>query len=374
MRIGVSLAICTHNGALRLPETLACVARQTMPDGHKWEVVVVDNASTDGSAAVARSAWPSDHPVPMRVIHEKDLGKRQAVEAAFASAKYDIVSFVDDDNWIDPAWLATVANVMASRPDVAACGGRVEAIFETTPPSWFTRYQGWFAVGEQAPAAGDITEAHGVLWGAGLSVRKAAWEQLKAAGWRQLLVDRKGQRLSTGGDNELCHALRLAGWRIWYEPNLFLWHFIPSRRLQWNYLRSLMRANGEASLQLEAYEAGNVALTSTRLTMRERWFWKLQAAVRTLLRHRLDLVRVLTAPCEDWDEALAIELQLGRVLALLRFRDQLDGELLGVRHARWRSPTIGLGRAGYLKRKQRCTARPIDARPTSQPISSRRET
>ena len=51
---GISCLICTYNGASRLAETLTCLARQVLPAGTPWEVILVDNASTDATAERAR--------------------------------------------------------------------------------------------------------------------------------------------------------------------------------------------------------------------------------------------------------------------------------------------------------------------------------
>jgi glycosyltransferase involved in cell wall biosynthesis len=73
-RPGVSLVVCTHEGATRLPAVLAHLAAQRVVAALPWEVVVVDNASTDGTAAVARAMWPTTAPAPLRVIAEPRPG------------------------------------------------------------------------------------------------------------------------------------------------------------------------------------------------------------------------------------------------------------------------------------------------------------
>jgi glycosyltransferase involved in cell wall biosynthesis len=367
---GVSVAICTHNGAARLPETLSHLARQLVPENIQWELLVIDNASTDDTAKVALQSWPSTTSASIRVVPEPLLGLSAARDRAFAAAQYAVISFIDDDNWVKPDWVRTVAQLMAAGPEIGACGGGIDAVFEGEPPEWFPRYHMWFAVGEQAAKAGDITHPPGVLWGAGLSVRKAAWEQLKASGWKHLLEDRKGKALSTGGDVEICHALRLAGWKLWYLPSLRLQHFLPAHRLEWSYLRSVVRAYAVSSVQLAPYDASNLLRSSSRLTIRERWFWKLQAGMRTLLRHRSNLARATMGPCANWDEVIAIELDFGRLLGLLRCRGRLDKELLCVRNAQWRlkSDSASGGDGGTKAREE--TDRALNG-PMSQLIAGR---
>jgi hypothetical protein len=64
--LGVSVVICSYNGALRLATVLSHLAAQEAGAGTPWEVIVVDNASTDGTADTARRCWPAGHAAPMR--------------------------------------------------------------------------------------------------------------------------------------------------------------------------------------------------------------------------------------------------------------------------------------------------------------------
>ncbi|MGH7265987.1 MAG: hypothetical protein ACREMB_14255, partial [Candidatus Rokuibacteriota bacterium] len=54
--------------------------------------------------------------------------------------------------------------------------------------------------------------------------------------------------INSGGDAEICFALRLAGWRLWFEPRMRLRHFIQTHRLDWWYLRRLFRGVGASSV------------------------------------------------------------------------------------------------------------------------------
>ena len=70
----ISVVICTFNGAKRLVPTLEHLRQQKGAEQIEWEVVVVDNASTDGTAAVARTLWPINNPVPLRIVREPEQG------------------------------------------------------------------------------------------------------------------------------------------------------------------------------------------------------------------------------------------------------------------------------------------------------------
>src|SRR5437867_4426773 len=137
----VSVVICCHNSAQRLPETLGHLARQKFEASIPWEVIVVDNASTDETPKIARNCWPAQARSILRIVPEPQPGLSHARIRGFAEAKYAIVCFIDDDNWVCPDWVQTVAKTMSLHPEVGACGGRIEAVCEIEPPPWFETYK-----------------------------------------------------------------------------------------------------------------------------------------------------------------------------------------------------------------------------------------
>jgi glycosyltransferase involved in cell wall biosynthesis len=278
---GVSLVICSHNGASRLSAVLAHVALQNVPPGLPWEVVLVDNASSDDTAAVAQTCWPEPAPCLLRVVREEELGLTQARCRGLAEANYEVITFVDDDNWPAPDWVHTVAAVMSRNGTIGACGGRLEAAYELPPPDWFPRMAPYCAIGSQGRMRGDVTWSRGYLWGAGLTVRKSAWNQLLAVGFHFRLHDRRGTDMTSGGDAELCLALRLAGWRLWYEPAMRMKHFIPASRMKWTYLKRTARGFGTAAAILNAYATVPERRSPTFL-VRLRSNWVCQVMITTL--------------------------------------------------------------------------------------------
>ena len=254
MSLGVSVVICCHNSAKRLPETLKHLAAQQVSEGIPWEIVVIDNASTDNTAEMALRHQAIFHPIPLRVIDEPVAGLSHARERGVREARHEIISFIDDDNWVAADWVNHVNAIFAQQPDVGVCGGKVDAVCEIDPPAWFEWIKGFYAVGSQHPRSGDITNAPGtLLWGAGLSMRTSVVRKLLDDGFVFLLSGREGNHLLSGEDTELCFALRTLGWHLWYDDSLRLLHFIPKERLRWDYTRRLMHGMGKSSVLFDLY-------------------------------------------------------------------------------------------------------------------------
>jgi glycosyltransferase involved in cell wall biosynthesis len=332
---GVSIAICCHNSAQRLPPTLAHLAAQEVPSGLPWEVIVVDNASEDDTAGVAVSSWPSGGPVPFRVVAEPQAGLSYARRRAFAESRYRIISFIDDDNWLCPKWVAGVAEIMASHPRAGACGGFGIAAYEVEPPDWFVQYQGCFAIGAQADGPGVICrEKH--LWGAGVSIRKCAWQQLLDGGFSHLLVGRKGRQLSGGEDLELSYALTLSGWDLYYDPSLNYQHYIPAKRMSWDYLRRLNRNIGAAMVGLEPYD---LALKGTLWKYRGRllqmWAKQTYWDIKAFSNEYAALLSSRGCGGEGDPRTVRAEYRLGRIVELLRGPGVHSQRFRTVLDARW---------------------------------------
>jgi len=336
---GVTVVICSYNGSGTLPVVLAHLAAQQIPPGLPWEVLVIDNGSTDETAAVARKRWSSAAPSPLRVIVEPQLGLNQARLRGLREARYELVSFIDDDNGPAPDWIRTVADIMGRHPEVGACGGAIEAVCETVPPPWFNTVQHYYAVGEQAQRAGDVTWSRGYLWGAGLTVRKSAWEALVSHGFRFHLSDRAGYEMSSGGDAELCLALRLAGWKLWYEPAMTMKHFIPASRLSWPYLERVARGFGGAAVVLNAYATVRQNRSRTAiLRLRSNWLCQAIVTIVRLLRAYGQCLLALSG----WEGNVAVLEMIYRrevLIQFLRVRAGYDALCRHI-HAMWDSHTV----------------------------------
>jgi len=333
MITGVSIVVPCYNAAKRLPQTLAHIAAQQVSRDLQWEVVVIDNASSDNTGDVALSCWPASAPALLRIIQEPRSGLRYARMRGIAEARYDLISFVEDDNWIYPDWLEITREIMAQHPEVGACGGVGEAVCEINPPSWFERYQGYYAIGPQGPESGsDITWGRGWLFGADTTIRRSAWQSLIDRGFQFSGEDRKGGQLNSGGDVELCFALRLAGWRLWYDSRLRFRHFLQAHRLTWDYFRRLNRGNGAADVGFDPYRfVVELDRNTLKTKLRSRWYYQMASGIRRLLRQPSTLIALLFDSLEGDENVLYIERELGRLSALLRLRYRYDQNISDIR-------------------------------------------
>ena len=255
-KAGFSVLICCYNSARRLSPTLQALAgQQQLPDAQfAVEVLVIDNASKDDTSAVAESLLGApDFPHAGRVLYQAVPGKSHALELGLREAQYRYIVIVDDDNWLAPDYLLRAYSIMEGNSRIGALGGVGSPVCEVSPPAWFPQFAIDYAASRQAPHEGDITHEPGFLYGAGSVIRRAAWLGVREADFHSLLTGRNGSNLSSGEDNELCYALALAGYRIWYDERLKFRHFIPAERLRWEYVCRLYRGNVKSEVNLRPY-------------------------------------------------------------------------------------------------------------------------
>jgi glycosyltransferase involved in cell wall biosynthesis len=331
---GFSVIICCHNGATRLPTTLAHLMVQE-PPMTPWEVVLINNRSTDGTAEVARSCWQNG-PAPLSIIDEPHLGMRYARERGLAEAKYAFLGYVDDDNWVARDWVRAACEVFSSNSNLGAVGSIRTPACEASPPAWFANCHSLCAVLTERDLE-QIQEPLEYLPGAGLCVRKTAWEKLIQNGFRSQLTGSMGKKLQGGEDVELTRALRLSGWKLRIDQRLRLQHFMPSHRLQWMYLRRLQRNYGASDVVLDAYSQHNLSLgPGFRRWLSDRWWYQFGQSVRRIASRPSSVRAALLSTGEGRDEILEIERQVGRILGLLQNRKRYSELRREIRDAVWR--------------------------------------
>ncbi|QHV97438.1 glycosyltransferase [Spirosoma endbachense] len=248
MQNGVSIVICTYNGASRLEPTLRHIAQQKVPSDVNWEVLLIDNASTDDSAQTAFQLWKElACTTPFRVLHQPIKGLSYARDMGFSEAQYEYILMCDDDNWLDNDYVSYAYKIMQSHPILGVLGGHGNLVYEVPPSLNYPIHAGGAQVYRSR-----ILRSYGI-YGAGCVIRKSAYETLRLAGFKFLLTDRMGTKLSSGGDTELCYAIALAGYLIRYDNHLQFKHFIPKNRTTWNYYVEYLNEDARSHIVLEPY-------------------------------------------------------------------------------------------------------------------------
>ena len=233
MEPGISIVICCYNSSQRLPETLRHLASQKVPSNVNWEIIVVDNASTDNTAEAAIEYWNllNNQHVSFNVISEQSPGRIYAFEAALKKSRFDYILTCDDDNWLNEDYVATAFQIMSEDNRIGALGGKGIITAESPPLLDEIEINEVTAHGSQYWAEKD----HWV-YGAGTVYRKSILNELKKKQWQQICCGRIGTKLLSCEDVELCFVIYLNGYRILADDRLIFKHFVAHKRQQIDFI------------------------------------------------------------------------------------------------------------------------------------------
>jgi glycosyltransferase involved in cell wall biosynthesis len=239
--LDASVIVCTHNPRSDyFARVLDGLRNQTLPL-HKWELLIVDNASRLPLASSWDISW---HPTARHIL-ESELGVSWARQRGIQEASANVIIFVDDDNVLDETYLAEAIRIKREWPSLGAWGsGCIRGDFEVEPPE---SVRSWLPVREvTAPRwsnlagsrlFGDSSE-DAIPWGAGLCVRKQvamAYSQFCDQSSLQI-ISRQGGTLLNGEDSEITFVCCSHGLGIGVFPELKITHLIPQHRVSKDYI------------------------------------------------------------------------------------------------------------------------------------------
>lgn len=255
---GVSIVICCYNSSQRLPRTLSYLANQKYDISLPCEIIVVDNASTDNTGQVAIDEWSNyKSRIPLHVLKETNQGLSYARKTGVDKSRYDIVIFCDDDNWLQDDFIRRAVELMDIYNCAGVIGGMgIPCVEITVCKKWLQQHEGIYAIGSQGQQEGIITNTRSYVYGAGSVWRKSLLKNILSQ--PLILTGRKGTKLSSGEDIELCFKAIIEGYEIVYSPKLVYIHFIPKARLSERYIRKFIQDSAPNAFHLHGlvYKAG----------------------------------------------------------------------------------------------------------------------
>jgi glucosyl-dolichyl phosphate glucuronosyltransferase len=230
-----SVVIATYNRSGELVHTLRSLAglRTASP----WEVIVVDNNSSDATRQVVNEAEMA-FPVPLRYVFEGTQGKAAALNTAIRQASGDILVFTDDDALVEPDWLDRAA-VALDETGGAYVGGRVFPRWEAARPGWMPNRNGRMWAVVALADFGDTRRefGRGIGWPLGVNMAVRASVFHTNGVWWDNRYDRVGNSLRGQGQREWCIRVRAAGLHGYYTPDMIVHHLVPADRMRKPYFR-----------------------------------------------------------------------------------------------------------------------------------------
>lgn len=219
----VSVLVCSYNGSNTIGECCQALQQLNYPN---YEVIVVDDGSTDGTGEIAESYG-------FHVIRTPNHGLSHARNIAAEAAQGDIVAYTDDDTRPDPNWLRYLAATFQST-DFAAVGG------PNIPPLGLDDVSTAIGQSPGGPIHVLITDTSAEhIPGCNMAFR------------REKLLELGGfdtQFRIAGDDVDLCWRILQRGWQIGFSPAAMVWH-MPRNSIKAYWRQQVNYGKAEAMLE-----------------------------------------------------------------------------------------------------------------------------
>jgi glucosyl-dolichyl phosphate glucuronosyltransferase len=228
----LSVIVCTYNRCESLAKALKSIAESRVPDGVDWEVLVVDNNSTDQTRNVVDDFSRTERG-RFRYLFESEQGLSCARNCGIRGSRGQVLAFTDDDAIVEPDWLWNLTAEICKGEWIGS-GGRIV-------PQWPGPVPSWLCVNDadtMGPfVAFDLGSKEAVLrrppYGANMAFRKDAFERY---GYFRSDLGRSGSNLEGREDLEFGNRLLATGERLRYEPDAVVYHPVPESRMRKGYV------------------------------------------------------------------------------------------------------------------------------------------
>ncbi|MGB0722063.1 MAG: glycosyltransferase [Gammaproteobacteria bacterium] len=243
--MSIDVLICTRDNADSLRETLDSVVGQEGFEDRVRALVVVDNGSSDHTAAVIDAL--AAHVPKMVSVFEARKGLQHAKNAGLAHCDAELTAMTDDDCLMEPGFLMHLDHLRRERPEVGLFGGRVIPLWARPRPDWLDdRFLGPLAMLDLGDApvligAGGESWGEAKLVGANYAIRREAFER----------HGRFNEGFEFSQDVEICTRMIDGGERALYDPALVVQHKVPEWRMEPGYFYRWSFRRGHFSEQFE---------------------------------------------------------------------------------------------------------------------------
>lgn len=243
MEILQSIIIPTFNRSVTLKKTLESITEMNV-DFNIIEIVVVDNGSTDNTKEVCSSFAKQHSSINFKYLYDAEPGLMTGRHLGAQQAKGDFLSFIDDDVELSPNWSKGVIEKFTTNQEISMQTGPNLPKYETYPPYWLDYF--WNSTpygGRQCGSLSllDLSNAEIEIdaiyvWGLNFSIRKSVYTEL--SGFHPDTMPKKIQFLQGDGETGLSIKFKEKKYKAIYNPELLVYHYIPTFRMTKEYFEN----------------------------------------------------------------------------------------------------------------------------------------
>lgn len=231
----ISVIVCTYNRQEYLPDCLKYLANQSA-DNRDFEVLIIDNNSTDDTAKIASDFIKSHPEMNAHYFCEMNQGHTFARNRGITESKGDILSFIDDDAFVDKNFIKEIQSYFKEHAEVSAIGGKILPVYEGKHPKWMSKYLLTLVSALDMGNSPKKFKGSKFPIGANMAFRSVVFEEY---GHFNTDLGRRGSGLEGGDEKEVFLRLKKEKEEIHYVPMVKVDHIIPEKRLTMEYIKGL---------------------------------------------------------------------------------------------------------------------------------------
>lgn len=246
--------MCTYNRCRDLAKALDSILVSELPDSVQWEVLVVDNNSTDQTRDVIED-FCRRYPRHFRYLFEPQPGKSYALNAGIREASGDVLAFADDDATVEATWLWNLTQCL-NNGEWAGAGGRIILEWPSSLPSWlsikgpYSRH--CFPGFDQGQ---EPKRLHSPPFGANMAFRREMFDRYGV--FRTDLGPSACVEIPPHSeDTEFGRRLLVGRERLRYEPSAVVYHPVAAERINKEYFLKWRFDLGRANIRVLGVRPG----------------------------------------------------------------------------------------------------------------------
>lgn len=231
----LSVIICTYNREKYIYKCLQNLANNR--SNTDWELLVVDNKSTDNTLNEIKRFEQDYNPANYRYILETEQGLSFARNRGIKEAKGDWLVFLDDDAFVKNDYIEKLQNYITELPDMQAFGGKIVPLFEDGKiPKWLCHWNLSWVSALNLGNKVKLFKGSAFPTGANMGFKQ---EMVDLYGAFNTQLGRTGKKLIGGEEKDFFNRLKSGGAKIYYLPEIPVQHCIPASRTTIDYIERL---------------------------------------------------------------------------------------------------------------------------------------
>jgi GT2 family glycosyltransferase len=208
----VSVIVCTHNRAHRLEQTLNSLQEMAVPVDLPWELIVVDNNSSDNTKEVVNN-FIDKSDLNAKYVIERYQGLSYARNMGIQESSGNIIAFTDDDCIVDRHWITSISKEFQSSESIAGIGGRVELYNKMDRPISIRVYR-------EKMTLSSIDRLFNLIIGCNMAFVRPVFDEVG-------MFDTdfgSGTRFASAEDSDFLYRAYKKGLKIIYSPDVLVYH------------------------------------------------------------------------------------------------------------------------------------------------------